>query len=126
VSTKNLQDSYKRPCAGAAKARAIRVVKREAGIPETRVERRVGILEARVARLEAKLTAAEREWAKNPKKHADLLAMETSETNIREEARYSTSEWGVKFRLMGDRLDDWRRRFLGSQREVALPNAKKE
>jgi hypothetical protein len=60
------------------------------------------------------------EWAKNPKKYADLLAMETSKTNIREEARYSTSEWGVKFRLMGDGLDDWRRRFLGSQREVAI------
>jgi hypothetical protein len=65
------QNSYERLCAGAAKARAIRAAKREAGIPETRVERRVGILKARVARLEAKLSAAEREWAKNPKKYAD-------------------------------------------------------
>ena len=86
------------------------------------------LYERRIARLEARLEAAEKEWRDNPRRYAMELEFESvvrraarpAPVPKRDEATHRVSAYGVMFKLHHDGLDNWRTKFLGSWKKAAL------
>jgi hypothetical protein len=86
------------------------------------------LYERRIARLESRLEAAEKEWKDNPRRYAMELECESvvrraarpAPVPKKVEATHRVSAYGVMFKLRHDGLDNWRKKFLGSPKEAAL------
>lgn len=78
------------------------------------VARACAPLQKKIARLEAKLAAAEKEWKDNPAKYKCELHSE------KQKATHALSDFGVMFKVQHDGLDNWRKRFLGSPKDIEL------
>ena len=85
------------------------------------VARACAPLQKRIARLEAKLAAAEKEWKDNPAKYKFELYMEEKKAEqAQPKPARAVSDYGVMFKMQHDGLDRWRKRFLGSPKDIEL------
>ena|ERR1700688_1262213 len=79
------------------------------------------LLRNRLARLEARLAQAEKEWADNPAVYKFLLSLEAILGRTpRPKPVHGVSNAGVIFKLQHDGLDDWRKRFLGTEKHKQI------